>query len=96
MSQRRKRMPHAQWVELIREQEESARDVESFCRERDLGVASFHHHRARMRKEKQTGSGFVEIRPAGSGLRLLRGGWVLEVDRDFDAETLRRVLAAGR
>jgi len=71
--------------------------VEAFCRERDLGVASFRHHLSRMRKKEQTTGGFVEISPAwGSGLRLRNGNWVLEVEQDFDAETLRRLLAAGR
>lgn len=98
MSTRRKRMPHMRWVELIEEQQRSGMDVETFCRERDLGVTSFHHHRARMRKTKGVGGGFVQIRDSqGSGLRLRSGGWVLELDRDFDAETLRRFLAvAGR
>lgn len=69
--------------------------VDTFCRERDLGVASFHYHRGRMRKEEKNGGSFVEIGPAGSGLRLICGHLILEVDRDFDAETLRRFLAVA-
>jgi hypothetical protein len=91
-------MPHARWVKLIEEQQQHGMDVEAFCRERDLGVASFRHHQSRMRKAERSGSGFVEVSTAsGSGLRLLGGGWVLELEQDFDAETLRRFLAvAGR
>lgn len=98
MSTRRKRTPHARWVELIEQQQQSGMAVEAFCRERDLGMASFHHHRSRMRKAERTGGGFVEVSTAsGSGLRLRSGRWELELDQDFDAETLRRFLAvAGR
>ena len=98
MSTRRKRMPHARWVELIREQESSGMAAEDFCRDRDLGIGSFHHHRARMRKEMRTRGGFVEVSgPSASGLRFRCGGLVLELERDFDAETLKRFLTvAGR
>jgi len=98
MSTRRGRMPHARWVELIREQETSGMRVEDFCGERDLGVASFHHHRTRMRRDGRGGGGFLEVSsPPSPGLRLRCGGLVLELERDFDAEALRRFLAvAGR
>jgi hypothetical protein len=96
MSTRRKRMPHASWVELIREQEASGKRVEDFCRERDLGVASFHHHRSRLRRDGRGDGGFVEVpAPTSSGLRLLCGGVILELERDFDAETLKRFLAVA-
>ena len=96
MSTRRKRMPHARWVELIQEQETSGMAVEDFCRERDLGVASFHHHRSRMRKDGRNDGGFIEVSATrSSGLRLLCGGLVLELERDFDAETLKRFLAVA-
>lgn len=93
MSERRKRLPHVRWVELMTEQEQSGLSVDAFCQERGLGVASFHHHRARMRKEEKRQGGFVEIQPSGSGLRLVCGQLILELDRDFDAETLKRFLA---
>jgi hypothetical protein len=46
-------MAHARWVELIREQEALGTSVEAFCRERDLGIHSFHHHRSRIRKAEK-------------------------------------------
>jgi hypothetical protein len=88
-------MPHARWVELIREQERSGMTVDEFCRDRDFGVPSFHHHRARMRKDDDSGKGFMQVHAASlsSGLRLRGKGWEMDLDQDFDAHTLRRFLA---
>lgn len=96
MSTRRKRIPHVRWVELIEQQQQSGVDVESFCRDRDLGVASFHHHRGRMRKAETDRGGFVQIQSSqASGLRLRCGQWVLELERDFDEQTLIRFLSVA-
>jgi len=95
MKSRRKRTPHAQWIKLIEEQELLGMSAESFCQERDLGIHSFHQHRSRMRNDKDTGGGFLQVNTenASSGLRLIGGSWILELDRDFDAVTLHRFLA---
>ena len=95
MTTRRKRIPHVRWVELIGEQDASGMSVDDFCRDRDLWIASFHHHRARMRKDEDSGAGFIQVHAGSpaSGLRLHGNGWELDLDRDFDANTLRRFLA---
>ena len=99
MTSRRKHIPHAQWVTFIHEQEVLGTSVEAFCRERDLGIHSFNQHRTRMRKDGDSCGGFVQVNTgsSSSGLRLVGGSWTLELDRDFDAVTLRRFLVvAGR
>lgn len=97
MSTRRKQIPHARWIELIREQETSGISLEEFCRERDLGIHSFRHHQGILRREKDCGSGFVEVGapPRSSGLRLCGEGWTLELGRDFDVDTFRRFLSVA-
>jgi hypothetical protein len=101
MTTRRKRMSHAQWRGHIEAQKKSDLTVEAYCLSHDLGMASFHQHRSRMRKEQEhspTSGGFVELRPASSGLKLLdpSGGWVLELEAGFDPATLQRFLVAIR
>lgn len=76
-------MPHARWVELIREQEVSGLSIGEFCRERDLGIHSFRHHQGRVRREVESGEGFVQVSAPSrsSGLRVIGEGWTLEKDR---------------
>lgn len=98
MTERRKRMSHALWTEHLEAQEASGVSVADYCRVHDLSVASFAYHRSRARRAGSVTSdvaGFTEVRlGAGSGLRIspAGGAWSLELDRDFDAETLRRFL----
>lgn len=98
MTERRKRMSHALWMEQINAQEASGLSVAEYCQSHNLTVASFVFHRSRARRKGTVSAeagGFTEVRiGGGSGLRLSPSGgaWSLELDRDFDAETLRRFL----
>jgi len=96
MTTRRKRLSHAEWRGHIEAHAASQQSVEAYCLSHDLGMASFHHHRNRMRKQEPAAraGGFLELRPFSSGLKLAdpRGGWVLELEAGFDAPTLRRFL----
>jgi hypothetical protein len=98
MTERRKRMSHARWIEHLETQEASGVSVAEYCQSQNLAVASFMYHRSRARRAggvSSAVSGFTEVRlGVGSGLRLspAGGAWSLELDRDFDAVTLRRFL----
>jgi hypothetical protein len=98
MTERRKRMSHSHWIEHLETQEASGVSVAEYCRVHDLSVASFVYHRGRVRRAGAVSTdvaGFTEVRlGVGSGLRLspAGGAWSLELDRDFDADTLRRFL----
>jgi len=99
MTTRRKRMNHAQWRGHVEAQAQSGLSLEAYCQSHDLGPASFRYHQGRMRRENAEAAppgGFAELRPASSGLKLLdpRGAWMLELESDFHAATLRRFLAA--
>ena len=68
-----------------------------FCRANSLSLRQFQYWLKRERRLASGGeAGFSRVVAAaepGSGLRLrLPGGAVLEIDRDFDGATLRRVL----
>jgi len=98
MTTRRKRMNHAQWRGHIEAQQDSGLSMEAYCRTHDLGVASFQHHRSRMRRDASAAPscGFTELRPVGCALRLhgAGGAWTLELEPGFDVATLKRFLAA--
>ncbi|MCC5843514.1 MAG: hypothetical protein JJU05_04605 [Verrucomicrobia bacterium] len=99
MTSRRKRMKHAQWREHLDAQKQSGLSVKEYCQAHNLGPASFQYHRSRMRQASAPSAsvtGFTEIRPRESGLKLYspEGSWVLELDAGFDVGTLQRFLSA--
>jgi hypothetical protein len=78
---------------VVEEQMLSGLTVTAFCRDRDIRPGQFHYWRRRL---APVADGFVELRcpdRKGAGIRLSRNGWQIAVDRDFDAETLQRVIA---
>lgn len=64
---RRVRRSAEQWASLIAAQADSGLSIEAFCRERGLGVSSFHAWRRRLsdeRAESAATRGFVRLRVA--------------------------------
>lgn len=99
MTNRRKRMSHDEWIVIIEAQKTSGLPLDEYCKQHDLGKASFLYHRSRVRKtdeSRDSKAGFTEIQTYGSGLRLKGpgGAWTLELDPGFDPQVLRRFLGA--
>ena len=91
------------WQDLINEQQESGQSVAAFCREWDLPEWKFYYWRRRPNKnelqqaELSPASNFMELtfdKPAinVSGLKLRLGKIEIDVQSDFDAHCLNRVL----
>jgi hypothetical protein len=99
----------AQWQALLRQQSDSGLSGAAFCREQNIRVKNFRWWKRRLRgtagPELSTAPReFVELKPSrwltgasGSGVSIhIDGCLSVQVDRDFDAATLRAVLAAVR
>jgi hypothetical protein len=89
----------AYWRGLVDEQAQSELNAASFCRNRDLKVEQFYRWRRRFRPRSgnDRSGGFVQLipssKPGHSGVRLhLRNGLWIELDRDFDPDSLRRAV----
>lgn len=95
---KRKRRSHETWCELIAQQEAGEESIAGFCRKRGLALHSFHHHK-HLQRERSVSGGFREVSlPVQSGLQVVidEGTCRIEVQRGFDAECLRQVVAALR
>lgn len=86
------------WQNQIKRQEESGLNAAEFCRQHQIGQASFYAWRARLRREDHA-DGFVEIPTqahvdsAGAGVALfLPNGIRMALDHGFDGDVLRRAL----
>lgn len=98
----------AQWQAVLRQQSESGLSGAAFCRQQSIRIKNFRWWKWRLRAtagpaQSATPRGFVELKPSrwltgtGSGVSIhIDGRLSLQVDRDFDAATLRAVLAAVR
>lgn len=67
-SPRRRRRSGSQWQELVAEQAAGDMAVAAFCKQRGLGLSTFHAWRRRFKQRAAQGeaAGFVELR-AGDG-----------------------------
>ena len=85
----------AEWLVLVDEFESSGMSAAAFCRAREIPVWQLYHRLDRMKAVKKQQHGFVEIgrnEPAPSGGLLLEVGRLkIRIERDFDADLLRRV-----
>ena len=94
------------WQAVLRQQSESGLSGAAFCREQNIRIKNFRWWKRRLRgtagPELSTAPReFVELKPsrwltgAGSGVSIhIDGRLSVQVDRDFDAATLRAVLTA--
>ena len=94
----------AKWRELVLEQSRSGKSVSAFCAERDLRAWQFYEWKKRLRNAEAVK--FVEVAvppraetaepPSRQGRAIevrLRSGHSIVVERGFDADHLRAVLA---
>jgi hypothetical protein len=101
MTQRkRSRNTWTKWRRLISEQMLSGKSVAAFCREQKLRASHFYWWKKRLREN--TAARFVEVQVAESPANVpgdsrievrLQNGRSLMVERGFDAEHVRALLA---
>jgi hypothetical protein len=80
------------WTELLAQQQSSGLTIAAFCRQQEIQAWKFYYWRKRL---APTADGFAVIScnaPNDSGVRLGRNGWDIAVSKDFDAQTLQRVI----
>jgi hypothetical protein len=88
------------WRALVEKQAESGVSGAVFCREEKINPQRFYFWRHRFHSDSH-GAGFVRLVPTSktpcSGIRIiLDGGMSIELDREFDALTLREAMDALR
>lgn len=88
------------WELVFSEHRESGMTIKAFCEERGIYQSLFYKWRKRYREESDSvGGSFVELRRSGnaaasSGVTVVAGrGIRIDLQPDFDAVTLERVLA---
>jgi hypothetical protein len=86
------------WRSLIEKQAESGLSAAAFCKEQNINPQRFYYWRKHLNCDSPL-SGFIRLVPTskatGSGIRiLLDHGRRVEVDRGFDALTLREIVDA--
>lgn len=100
------------WREQIRLQADSGLTARAWCDREQIAKSAFYRWRYRLAQEKQTGPEHIEPRPvfmpvrvvgldsstdASSGVELIcASGMRVVVSRDFDEQTLRRVVEVMR
>ena len=89
----------AECASIIADREASGASVAAYCRSREIPAWKYHYWNRRLRRaDSGGGAGFVEMSFAaggGSGVWFDLGSGVrLVVERGFDADALRRALAA--
>ena len=100
----KRRSTREEWAELLALKDESDKSIKAFCEEFGVPTHQFYYWRKRLRQEPAAdaaGNAFVKIdlsdvdeaEESGSGLTLDLRRLSLQLEPNFDAPTLRRVLA---
>ena len=85
------------WAGRIEKQRQSGKGVKAFCTEEGLKVWQFSYWRGVIHPTKTEPKGFVEVRvKSGGRVAIEVKGCRIEVERGFDPELLRQVVAAMR
>ena len=88
------------WRAIIEKQAASGLSIAAFCRDAGIKPSYFHARRRKLREEQPGPGSFLELIPgrltnASTGVRIRLGAkLVVEVERGFDARTLRDVVEA--
>lgn len=93
-----------EWREIVNEWERSGESKAAFCREWGIAIWQFHYWCGRFKGDKQSDSTnidsaetpvftqLIQEEPENTGLSLHIGALRIEVGREFDETTLRRVI----
>ena len=85
------------WAGHIDRQRQSGKGVKAFCTDEGLKVWQFSYWRGVIHPAKTEPKGFVEVNvKSGGGVAIEVNGCRIEVERGFDPELLRQVVAAMR
>lgn len=82
-----------QWAEKITAWRESGLSIAAWCRQNDVGYHRFLYWRKRLQQNTQPSGRFVELTVEPSSLAVECNGVTLHIERGFDRELLRQVLA---
>ena len=86
------------WEQRLAAQEASGLSARAWCRQAGVVYGTFSYWRRRMQSESPSASvtliPVLDESPSPAGLRIVVGGARIEVAQDFDADLLRRVVAA--
>jgi hypothetical protein len=80
-----------EWTDKIAAWHESGLSIAAWCREHDEVYCRFLYWRKRL--QPQLEGRFVELSVKPEGLRLICNGMTLQLERGFDRDLLRDVLA---
>ena len=81
------------WAEKITAWRESGLSIAAWCRQNDEGYHRFLYWRKRLHQNMQPSGRFVELTVEPSSLVVECNGVTLHIERGFDRELLRQVLA---
>ena len=97
MDKEEREAQRAIWVGRIEKQQRSGKSVKAFCTEEGLKVWQFSYWRSVIHPAKTEPKGFVEVKvKSGGGVAIEVKGCRIEVERGFDPELLRQVVATLR
>lgn len=83
------------WREIVAQQAGSGKNVKAFCEEHGLKPWQFLYWRAALRPKPAEAGGFIAI-PSSAAIPLIIeiGACRIKVERNFDSDLLRQVIAA--
>ena len=82
-----------QWAEKITAWRESGLSIAAWCRQNNEGYHRFLYWRKSLQQNTQPSGRFVELAVEPSSLAVECNGVTLHIERGFDRELLRQVLA---
>lgn len=82
-----------QWAEKIAVWQNSGLSIAAWCRQNDENYHRFLYWRRRLQPALSPGGHFVELTLESPALALACNGVTLQIERGFDRELLREVLA---
>jgi hypothetical protein len=91
----RKSRSHAEWCELIAEQETGELAIKAFCVQRSLSEPSFYYQKNKRNQYRREPAGFEELRARTTcSIFLKPASWngQIEVQQGFDPACLRALL----
>lgn len=87
------------WGELIEKWRASGLSQKQWCKEQGIALSTFHYWLHKPASKKSTPASFIELAaetayPGSSGIELRLGPAKINLEVDFDADTLQRLVKA--
>ena len=87
-------MNSREWQEKIESYQQSKMSLSAWCRAQGISASTVQYHLKKLKKSEE--KRFVELKPSIRGIRLSWRNITLELDPDFDENTLQRFLSVLR